>query len=58
MRLALWRACPVDLGHSEEAWAKNRRVGFRIAKYDDQKDYEELGCAAAKAKGVTYDPVP
>jgi hypothetical protein len=50
--------CPIDPGHDEDAWAKNRRVNFRIAKFDGQKDYEELGCSAAKAKGVVSDPVP
>ena len=50
--------CPVDPAHDEQAWAKNRRVAFRIAKYDDQKDYEELGCAEAKANGVVSYRVP
>jgi OOP family OmpA-OmpF porin len=50
--------CPLDPAHTEEAWAKNRRVAFRIATYDGQKDYEELGCATAKAKGVVSDAVP
>jgi outer membrane protein OmpA-like peptidoglycan-associated protein len=41
-------ACPVDPGHTEEAWARNRRVVFVIARRNDAPEAgATFGCAAA-----------
>jgi outer membrane protein OmpA-like peptidoglycan-associated protein len=50
--------CPLDPGHNETAWEQNRRVEFKIVKTKDGPTGVELGCDAAKQKGVTSDPVP
>jgi len=50
--------CPEDPGHNEEAWAKNRRVEFKIVKTKDGPTGVELGCDTANRKGVKPDPVP
>jgi outer membrane protein OmpA-like peptidoglycan-associated protein len=50
--------CPLDPGHNEAAWEQNRRVEFKIVKTKDGPTGVELGCDAAKLKGVVPDPVP
>jgi hypothetical protein len=50
--------CPEDPGHNEAAWEKNRRVEFKIVKTKDGPTGVELGCANAKAHGVSPEPVP
>lgn len=50
--------CPEDPGHNEAAWEKNRRVEFKIVKTKDGPTGVELGCQAARAKGVHPEPVP
>ena len=49
--------CPVDEGHTEKAWEKNRRVEFKILKAKDGPTGAKLGCAQASAHGVKSDPV-
>ncbi|MFI5300830.1 MAG: OmpA family protein [Polyangiales bacterium] len=49
--------CPVDGGHSEGAWEKNRRVEFKIVKTKDGTTGVELGCPNATAHGVAPDPI-
>jgi outer membrane protein OmpA-like peptidoglycan-associated protein len=44
--------CPVDEGHNEAAWDKNRRVEFKVVKTEDGVTGVERGCEKAKAKGV------
>jgi outer membrane protein OmpA-like peptidoglycan-associated protein len=50
--------CPIDPGHNESAWEQNRRVEFKIVKTKDGPTGVELGCDAAKQKGVVPEPVP
>ncbi|MDP9001945.1 MAG: OmpA family protein [Myxococcota bacterium] len=50
--------CPEELGHSEVAWEKNRRVEFKILKTVDGNTGVELGCENATKHGVPPDPVP
>jgi len=50
--------CPMDKGHNEAAWEKNRRVEFKIITVDDNPTNVERGCDAAKAKGVNPPPIP
>jgi outer membrane protein OmpA-like peptidoglycan-associated protein len=50
--------CPLEPGHNEEAWEKNRRVEFKILKTKDGPTGVDLGCPTAVAHGVTPDPVP
>jgi outer membrane protein OmpA-like peptidoglycan-associated protein len=50
--------CPVDKGHNEAAWEKNRRVEFKILTVDDNPTNVERGCDTAKAKGVSPPPIP
>jgi flagellar motor protein MotB len=50
--------CPLDQGHNEPAWEKNRRVEFKIVKTKDGPTGVELGCDTASKKGVKPDPVP
>ncbi len=50
--------CPLDQGHNDAAWEKNRRVEFKVVKTQDGATGVELGCARAKDKGVTSPPVP
>jgi OOP family OmpA-OmpF porin len=50
--------CPEDPNHNDTAWEKNRRVEFKIVKTKDGPTGVELGCQAARAKGVNSDPVP
>jgi OmpA-OmpF porin, OOP family len=50
--------CPLDEGHSEVAWEKNRRVEFKVLKTQDGSTGVELGCKRARDKGVIPAPVP
>ncbi len=50
--------CPVNPGHDERAWSKNRRVEFLIVKTVRGATGVALGCENAAAHGVTADPVP
>ncbi|MGF1465201.1 MAG: OmpA family protein [Sandaracinaceae bacterium] len=40
--------CPVDPRHNEEAWAKNRRVEFKILRTDDGPTGVEVACPAGR----------
>jgi OmpA-OmpF porin, OOP family len=44
--------CPLDAGHSNSAWEKNRRVEFKVVRTQSGPTGVELGCEAARAKGV------
>lgn len=44
--------CPLDPAHTEEAWAKNRRVELRVVETKDGPTNVQLGCEKAKQKGV------
>jgi outer membrane protein OmpA-like peptidoglycan-associated protein len=46
-------ACPVDPGHTEEAWARNRRVVFVIAR---RGTTAEAGASFGCAAGAAYIP--
>jgi OOP family OmpA-OmpF porin len=50
--------CPLDEGHNEAAWEKNRRVEFKVVKTQDGPTGVELGCKRARDKGVNPAPVP
>ena len=50
--------CPLDEGHNEAAWEKNRRVEFKVVKTQDGPTGVELGCQRARARGVNPAPVP
>jgi outer membrane protein OmpA-like peptidoglycan-associated protein len=50
--------CPVDPGHHEAAWAKNRRVELVVLRTSDGLSSVELGCGSATAHGIKPDPVP
>jgi outer membrane protein OmpA-like peptidoglycan-associated protein len=50
--------CPLEPGHNEEAWEKNRRVEFKILKTKDGPTGVDLGCPTAAVHGVNPDPVP
>ena len=50
--------CPLEPGHNEAAWEKNRRVEFKIVKSKDGPTGVELGCKEASAHGVKPDPIP
>ncbi len=45
--------CPVDGGHNEAAWEKNRRVEFKVLSIDGQATGVETACKKAKAKGIS-----
>jgi outer membrane protein OmpA-like peptidoglycan-associated protein len=49
--------CPLDPGHDEAAWEKNRRVEFKILKTQDGPTGVEVGCPNATQHGVVPDPV-
>ncbi|GAC1354365.1 MAG: hypothetical protein NVSMB47_07650 [Polyangiales bacterium] len=49
--------CPLDQGHNETAWEKNRRVEFKIVKTKDGPTGVELGCPNAASHGVKSDPL-
>jgi outer membrane protein OmpA-like peptidoglycan-associated protein len=44
--------CPLDRGHNEPAWEKNRRVEFKVVKTEEGDTGVDRGCDAARAKGV------
>jgi outer membrane protein OmpA-like peptidoglycan-associated protein len=44
--------CPLDQGHNEAAWEKNRRVEFKVVKTKDGSTGAERGCERARGKGV------
>jgi hypothetical protein len=50
--------CPIDPGHNETAWEKNRRVEFKIVKTKDGPTGAQLGCDNAASHGVKPDPIP
>jgi outer membrane protein OmpA-like peptidoglycan-associated protein len=50
--------CPLDEGHNEAAWEKNRRVEFKVVKTQDGPTGVDLGCKRARDKGVNPAPVP
>src|SRR5262249_4875492 len=50
--------CPLEEGHDEKAWGKNRRVEFFIVKTDRGATGVKLGCENAASHGVTPAPVP
>jgi len=50
--------CPLDPAHNEDAWEKNRRVEFKIAKTKDGPTGVSLGCPTAAVRGVTPEPIP
>jgi OOP family OmpA-OmpF porin len=49
--------CPIDDRHQAEAWEKNRRVEFKVMATTEGSAGTELGCKAAREKGVE-DPKP
>ena len=49
--------CPVDKGHNEAAWEKNRRVEFKVLVVDGVPTGVETACELAKQKGITPPPV-
>jgi OmpA-OmpF porin, OOP family len=51
--------CPIEEGHDEAAWQKNRRVEFKVVKTNNKALEDiQLGCANATAHGVKPAPVP
>lgn len=48
--------CPLDPASNKDAWEKNRRVEFKIVKSDKGDTGVELGCEAARKKGVQPPP--
>ncbi len=50
--------CPLDPAHNAKAWEKNRRVEFKVVISDKGPTGVELGCDAAKAKGIVSPPLP
>ncbi|MCP4677860.1 MAG: OmpA family protein [Deltaproteobacteria bacterium] len=46
--------CPVDGGHNEAAWEKNRRVEFKVLSIDGQATGVETACKKAKNKGISW----
>ncbi|HMJ16705.1 MAG TPA: OmpA family protein [Polyangiaceae bacterium] len=44
--------CPLDRGHNEPAWEKNRRVEFKVVKTEEGDSGVSRGCDTARAKGV------
>jgi len=49
--------CPLDEGHTEQAWEQNRRVEFKVVKTEDGLTGVKRGCANAVTKGVNPPPV-
>jgi outer membrane protein OmpA-like peptidoglycan-associated protein len=49
--------CPLDEGHNDAAWEKNRRVEFKVLRTQDGPTGVELGCKRARDKGVNPAPV-
>jgi outer membrane protein OmpA-like peptidoglycan-associated protein len=50
--------CPLEPGHDEAAWSKNRRVEFLVLLTKDGRTDVPLGCENAAAHGVRPEPVP
>ncbi len=50
--------CPLDAGHGEQAWAKNRRVEFKVVRTEDGDTTVARGCDVARARGVLPPPLP
>jgi outer membrane protein OmpA-like peptidoglycan-associated protein len=48
--------CPIDPAKNAAAYEKNRRVEFKIVRTTQGPTGVELGCAAARAKGVSSPP--
>jgi OOP family OmpA-OmpF porin len=48
--------CPLDSSSNDAAWEKNRRVEFKIVRTKEGPTGVELGCEAAKSKGVQSPP--
>jgi OmpA-OmpF porin, OOP family len=44
--------CPIDTEHNAKAWDKNRRVEFKVVMSQSGPTGVELGCDAARAKGI------
>lgn len=49
--------CPLDEGHNEAAWDKNRRVEFKVVRTADGVTNVPRGCDRARSKGVLPPPV-
>jgi outer membrane protein OmpA-like peptidoglycan-associated protein len=49
--------CPLEEGHNEKAWEKNRRVEFKVVKTEEGSTGVERGCEKARSKGVLPPPV-
>jgi OmpA-OmpF porin, OOP family len=45
--------CPLDEGHTEEAWEQNRRVEFKVVKTEDGLTGVKRGCPRAAERGVS-----
>ena len=41
--------CPLDPGHNEKAWEKNRRVEFKIIETEEGPTGVDVACPAGKA---------
>ena len=50
--------CPLDEGHNEAAWEKNRRVEFKLMRVDGVETGVALGCEDAAAHGIKPTKVP
>ncbi len=44
--------CPVDEGHNESAWEKNRRVEFKVLSVDGTPTGVDTACDRARAAGI------
>jgi len=44
--------CPLDEGHTEQAWEQNRRVEFKVVKTEDGLTGVKRGCDNALQRGV------
>ena len=44
--------CPLDEGHTPEAWEKNRRVEFKVLKTDEGDTGVKTGCDRSRQQGV------
>jgi OmpA-OmpF porin, OOP family len=44
--------CPLDPGHNDPAWEKNRRVEFKVVIKDGQRTGVELGCEESRKRGI------
>ena len=50
--------CPIDPAHNGVAWDKNRRVEFKVVAQNGASTGVELGCEAARKKGVAPPTAP